>query len=38
MYAAIVIIMVVAPAADYAMSLVEKRLAKWRPAALSETN
>ena len=38
MYAAIVIIMVVALAAEYIMSLVEKRLAKWRPAALSETN
>jgi sulfonate transport system permease protein len=32
MYAAIVIIMVVALAAEYAMTLVENRLAKWRPA------
>jgi NitT/TauT family transport system permease protein len=38
MYAAIVVIMVVALAAEYVMSLIEKRLAKWRPAALSETN
>jgi len=32
MYAAIVIIMVVALAAEYLMTLVENRLAKWRPA------
>ncbi len=38
MYAAIVIIMVVALAAEYLMTLVENKLARWRPAALSETN
>lgn len=32
MYAAIVIIMVVALAAEHAMTLVERRLARWRPA------
>jgi len=32
MYAAIVIIMVVALAAEYLMTLVENRLARWRPA------
>lgn len=36
MYAAIVIIMVVALAAEYAMTWVENRLAKWRPAPLQE--
>ncbi|MES2880401.1 MAG: ABC transporter permease [Pseudomonadota bacterium] len=36
MYAAIVIIMVVALAAEYLMTLVENRLAKWRPAPLHE--
>jgi NitT/TauT family transport system permease protein len=36
MYAAIVIIMVVALAAEYAMTLVENKLAKWRPAPLQE--
>ena len=36
MYAAIVIIMVVALAAEYVMTLIEHRLAKWRPAALHE--
>jgi NitT/TauT family transport system permease protein len=36
MYAAIVIIMVVALAAEYGMTLVENRLAKWRPAPLQE--
>jgi NitT/TauT family transport system permease protein len=36
MYAAIVIIMVVALAAEYLMTLVEHRLAKWRPAPLSD--
>jgi NitT/TauT family transport system permease protein len=36
MYAAIVIIMVVALVAEYAMTLVENRLAKWRPAPLQE--
>jgi len=36
MYAAIVIIMVVALAAEYAMTLVENRLAKWRPAPLQD--
>jgi NitT/TauT family transport system permease protein len=34
MYAAIVIVMVVALAAEYLMTLVENRLAKWRPVAL----
>jgi NitT/TauT family transport system permease protein len=38
MYAAIVIIMVVALVAEYAMTLVENRLAKWRPAPLQELN
>jgi NitT/TauT family transport system permease protein len=38
MYAAIVIIMVVALAAEYAMTRVENRLAKWRPAPLQEVN
>ncbi len=38
MYAAIVIIMVVALAAEYAMTQVENRLAKWRPAPLQEAN
>jgi NitT/TauT family transport system permease protein len=37
MYAAIVIIMVVALAAEYLMTLVEMRLAKWRPAPLQDT-
>jgi NitT/TauT family transport system permease protein len=37
MYAAIVIIMVVAIAAEYAMTLVENHLAKWRPPALQDT-
>ncbi|MDB5906446.1 MAG: transporter permease [Massilia sp.] len=37
MYAAIVIIMVVALAAEYLMTMLENRLAKWRPAALSDT-
>ena len=36
MYAAIVIIMVVALAAEYLMTLVEDRLAKWRPAPLQD--
>lgn len=36
MYAAIVIIMVVALAAEYVMTLMENRLAKWRPAPLHE--
>lgn len=36
MYAAIVIIMVVALAAEYLMTMVENRLAKWRPAPLQE--
>ena len=36
MYAAIVIIMVVALAAEYLMTLVENRLAKWRPVALAD--
>lgn len=34
MYAAIVIIMVVALAAEYLMTLLENRLARWRPAPL----
>jgi NitT/TauT family transport system permease protein len=38
MYAAIVIIMVVALAAEYAMTLIENRLAKWRPAPLHDAN
>jgi len=38
MYAAIIIVMVVALAADYLMSAVENRLAKWRPAALHDTD
>lgn len=38
MYAAIVIIMVVALAAEYAMTLVENRLAKWRPAPLTDSH
>ncbi|MDQ0472314.1 ABC transporter permease [Labrys wisconsinensis] len=37
MYAAIVIVMVVALAAEYVMTLVEQRLAKWRPQPLHET-
>jgi NitT/TauT family transport system permease protein len=36
MYAAIVIIMVVALAAEYLMTLVENRLARWRPAPMHE--
>jgi NitT/TauT family transport system permease protein len=36
MYAAIVIIMVVALAAEYAMTLLENRLAKWRPPPLQD--
>jgi NitT/TauT family transport system permease protein len=38
MYAAIVIIMVVALAAEYLMTMVEGRLAKWRPAPLHDAN
>jgi NitT/TauT family transport system permease protein len=38
MYAAIVIIMVVALAAEYLMTMVENRLAKWRPAPLQDAN
>lgn len=38
MYAAIVIIMVVALAAEYAMTLIESRLAKWRPAPLVDNH
>jgi NitT/TauT family transport system permease protein len=37
MYAAIVLVMVVALAAEYLMTLVENRLAKWRPQVLLET-
>ena len=36
MYAAIVIIMVVALAAEYLMTMVENRLAKWRPVPLHD--
>ena len=36
-YAAIVIVMAVALVAEYLMTLVENRLAKWRPQALQET-
>ena len=38
MYAAIVVIMVVALAAEQSMTLVENRLAKWRPAPLQDTH
>jgi NitT/TauT family transport system permease protein len=38
MYAAIVVIMVVALAAEHAMTVIENRLAKWRPAPLQETH
>jgi len=38
MYAAIVIIMVVALAAEQLMTMVENRLAKWRPAPLHDTH
>jgi NitT/TauT family transport system permease protein len=38
MYAAIVIIMVVALAAEYAMTIIENHLAKWRPAPLNDTH
>lgn len=38
MYAAIVIIMVVALAAEYLMTLIENRLAKWRPAPLQDAH
>jgi NitT/TauT family transport system permease protein len=37
MYAAIVIVMVVALGAEYLMTMVESRLAKWRPQPLHET-
>lgn len=37
MYAAIVVIMVVALAAEWLMTLIEARLARWRPPALQET-
>jgi len=37
MYAAIVLVMVVALAAEYVMTYVENRLAKWRPQVLVET-
>jgi NitT/TauT family transport system permease protein len=36
MYAAIVIIMVVALAAEYAMTMIENRLATWRPAPAND--
>lgn len=38
MYAAIVIIMVVALAAEYLMTMIENHLAKWRPTPLHEQN
>ncbi len=38
MYAAIVIIMVVALLAEYLMTMVENRLAKWRPAPLQDVH
>jgi NitT/TauT family transport system permease protein len=37
MYAAIVLVMLVALAAEYVMTFVENRLAKWRPQVLIET-
>jgi NitT/TauT family transport system permease protein len=37
MYAAIVLVMLVALAAEYVMTYVENRLAKWRPQVLTET-
>ena len=37
MYAAIVIVMVVALVAEYLMTMIEDRLAKWRPQPLQET-
>lgn len=37
MYAAIVIVMIVALVAEYVMTLIEDRLAKWRPQTLQET-
>ncbi len=36
MYAAIIIIMIVALAAEYAVTFIEKRLARWRPEPLQE--
>lgn len=36
MYAAIVVIMIVALAAEYLMTWVEGRLATWRPAPLQD--
>jgi len=38
MYAAIVIIMVVALAAEYVMTVIENRLAKWRPPPLQDAH
>ena len=38
MYAAILIIMIVALAAEYVMTLIENHLAKWRPAPLQDGN
>jgi NitT/TauT family transport system permease protein len=38
MYAAIVVIMVVALAAEQLMTLAENRLARWRPAPLQDTH
>jgi len=38
MYAAIVVIMVVALAVEYLMTALEHRLARWRPAPLHETH
>jgi NitT/TauT family transport system permease protein len=37
MYAAIVLVMVVALVAEYLMTLIENRLARWRPPALHDT-
>ena len=36
MYGAIVLIMIVALAAEYLMTAIENRLAKWRPAPMHE--
>ncbi|MES2259517.1 MAG: ABC transporter permease [Pseudomonadota bacterium] len=38
MYAAIIVVMLVALAASYLMTALENRVAKWRPPALSETD
>ena len=36
MYAAIVIVMIVALAAEFLMTMIENRLARWRPRPLNE--